>query len=127
VHGTSNYGLERIVKVVLDLGVVLFLHRYARKPIYVFGLCGLFSWAIAGTAGVAAVLFKLFGGRSFIQTPLPLIAVTMFFTGVICFLLGLLAELSIRTYYESQGKASYVIASRDNLENPARRSTDRVA
>ncbi len=125
-HGTSNYGLERVVKVLLDLGVVLFLNRYARKPIYVFGLCGLFSWAIAAMAGVAAVLFKLFGEKSFIQTPLPLIAVTMFFTGVICFLLGLLAELSIRTYYESQGKPTYVVASRDNIEGPARRASDRA-
>jgi glycosyltransferase involved in cell wall biosynthesis len=124
-HGLSNYGLERVVKVVLDLGVVLFLHRYARKPIYVFGLCGLLSWAISGTAALAAILYKVLGEKTFIQTPLPLIAVTMFFTGIICFLLGLLAELSIRTYYESQGKPTYLIASLDNLEAPARRSTDR--
>jgi len=126
VHGVSNYGLERVVKVILDLGVVLFLHRYARKPMYVFGLCGLFSWAIGGLAGFAALLYKILGEKSFIQTPLPLIAITMFFTGAICFLLGLLAELSIRTYYESQGKPTYVIASRDNIEGPARRATDRV-
>jgi glycosyltransferase involved in cell wall biosynthesis len=127
IHGVSNYGLERVVKVVLDLGVVLFLHRYARKPIYVFGLCGLFSWSIGTAAAIAAVLFKVFGEKSFIQTPLPLLAVSMFFTGIVCFLLGLLAELSIRTYYESQGKATYTIASCDNLERPLRRSTDRVA
>lgn len=126
VHGVSNYGLERVVKVALDLGVVLFLHRYARKPMYVFGLCGLFSWAMAGVATVAAVLYKVLGQKSFIQTPLPLLAVAMCFTGAICFLLGLLAELSIRTYYESQGKATYVIASRDNLDGPVRRATDRV-
>lgn len=127
VHGTSKYGLERVVKVILDLGVVLFLHRYAQKPIYVFGLCGLFSWAIGAAAGIAAVLYKLFGEKSFIQTPLPLIAVTMFFTGAICLLLGLLAELSIRIYHESQGKPTYVVAFRDNLEGPARRASDRPA
>jgi glycosyltransferase involved in cell wall biosynthesis len=127
VHGVSNYGLERVIKVVLDLGVVLFLHRYAKKPIYVFGLCGLFSWAVSGLAAIAAVMYKVLGEKSFIQTPLPLIAVTMFFTGVICFLLGLLAELSIRTYYESQGKATYLIASRDNLETPARRASDHIS
>ena len=126
VRGVSKYGLERVVKVILDLGVVLFLHRYAKKPIYVFGLCGLFSWAIAGIAGIAAVSYKLLGEKSFIQTPLPLISVTMFFTGVICLLLGLLAELSIRTYYESQGKPTYLVASRDNIEGPARRASDRI-
>lgn len=115
VHGVSKYGLERVIKVVLDLGVVLFLHRYAQKPIYIFGLCGLASWGVGGMAGLAAIAYKLFGDKSFIQTPLPLIAVTMFFTGVTCFLLGLVAELSIRIYYESQGKPTYIVASRDNL------------
>lgn len=125
VHGVSKYGLERVIKVVLDLGVVLFLHRYAQKPIYVFGLCGLFSWSISSLSALTAVLYKVLGEKSFIQTPLPLIAVTMFFTGAICFLLGLLAELSIRTYHESQDKPTYLVASRDNLEGPARRGTDR--
>ncbi len=126
VHGVSKYGLERIFKVVLDLGVVLFLHRFAQRPMYVFGLCGFLSWMISGVAGLAAVIYKFFGHRSFIETPLPLVAVTMFFTGVICFLLGLLAELSIRTYHESQGKPTYLIAARDNLAGPARRASDRV-
>ena len=125
VHGVSKYGLERVIKVVLDLGVVLFLHRYAQKPIYVFGLCGLFSWSISSLSALTAVLYKVLGEKSFIQTPLPLIAVTMFFTGAICFLLGLLAELSIRTYHESQDKPTYLVASRDNLEGPDRRATDR--
>jgi glycosyltransferase involved in cell wall biosynthesis len=124
-HGISKYGLERVVKVVLDLGVVLFLHRWAQKPIYIFGFCGLVSVAIGGAAGIAAVLYKVLGDKSFIQTPLPLIAITLCFAGAICFLLGLLAELSIRTYHESQGKPTYVVASRDNLGAPARRSTDR--
>jgi len=127
VHGVSKYGLERVVKVVLDLSVVLFLHRFAQRPMYVFGTCGLLSWLISAVAGFAAVSYKIFGHRSFIVTPLPLIAVTMFFTGVICFLLGLLAELSIRTYHESQGKPTYLIAARDNLAGPARRATDRLA
>lgn len=122
VHGASNYGLERIVKVMLDLGVVLFLHRFAQKPMYVFGLCGLLSWLFGSLAGLMAVYYKLFGDKSFIQTPLPLIAVTMLFTGAICFLLGLLAELSIRTYHESQGKPTYLIASRDNLPAPGPRA-----
>jgi hypothetical protein len=50
----------------------------------------------------------------------------MFFTGAICFLLGLLAELSIRTYHESQDKPTYLVASRDNLEGPSRRAGDRA-
>lgn len=121
IHGASKYGLERVVKVMLDLGVVLFLHRFAQKPMYIFGFCGLLSWLFGGAAALAAVYYKFFGDKSFIQTPLPLIAVTMLFTGAICFLLGLLAELSIRTYHESQGKPTYLIASRDNLPAPENR------
>jgi glycosyltransferase involved in cell wall biosynthesis len=123
-HGTSKYGMERVVKVLLDLGVVLFLHRYAQKPIYLFGLCGLASWAVSATATTMAVFYKIFGEKSFIQTPLPLIAIAMFFTGAVCFLLGLLAELSIRTYHESQGKPTYLITSRDNLPALRRRADD---
>jgi glycosyltransferase involved in cell wall biosynthesis len=121
IHGVSKYGLERVIKVILDLGVVLFLHRYSQKPIYVFGLCGFTSWAFSGFATLAAVLYKVYGDKSFIQTPLPLISATMFFTGVICFLLGLLAELSIRIYHESQDKPTYLVASRDNLAAAPRR------
>lgn len=123
VHGVSKYGLERVIKVILDLGVVLFLHRYAKKPIYVFGLCGLASWAVSGLATIMAVLYKVLGEKSFIQTPLPLVAVTMFFTGVICFLLGLVAELSIRIYHESQDKPTYIIAARDNIDQPSRHTS----
>lgn len=118
--GASKYGLERIVKVVLDLFVVLFLQRYAQKPIYVFGVCALVSFAGSGLAGLAAVFYKFFGEKSFIQTPLPLLWATLFFTGVLCLLLGLIAEMANRIYYESQGKATYVIASKHNL--PDRRA-----
>ena len=116
IHGTSKYGLERTAKVVLDLSVVMFLHRFSQKPMHVFGLCGLASFLLSFVSGSAAVYYKFFGNKTFIQTPLPLIAVTLFFTGVMCILMGLLAELSIRTYHESQGKPTYLIAAIDNDE-----------
>lgn len=121
-HGNSNYGLERVAKVMLDLGVVLFLHRFSKKPIYLFGFCGLASWAVSAIATIAALTYKLLGLKTLVQTPLPLIAITTFFTGVICFLLGLVAELSIRTYHESQDKPTYLIASMENLGEPRRRA-----
>ena len=114
-HGRSHYGANRIVKVVLDLFVVLFLQRYAQKPIYVFGLCGLLCFFVSLCAGVAAVYYKFWGGKSFIETPLPLLWATMFFTGVLCVLLGLIAEIGNRTYHESQGKRTYRIGSTVNL------------
>ncbi len=113
--GASHYGLNRVFKVMLDLFVVLFLHRYSQKPIYVFGTCGLVSFAISLLAGLAAVYYKFWGGKTFIQTPLPLLCTTMFFTGVLCLLLGLIAEIGNRTYHESQGKRTYRVASTVNL------------
>jgi glycosyltransferase involved in cell wall biosynthesis len=113
--GTSNYGLSRLVKVVLDLFVVMFLHRFAQKPIYVFGSCGLVCMAVSAGAAIAMVYYKFWGGKTFIETPLPLLWATMFFTGVLCLLMGLVAEVCMRTYHESQGKRTYRIASTVNF------------
>jgi glycosyltransferase involved in cell wall biosynthesis len=116
IHGKSKYGLERTFKVILDLIVVKFLAQYAQKPIYVFGAVGLFSLFIALIAALSALYFKLFGNKSFIETPLPLIFVMAGITGIMCILMGLLAEIIMRTYYESQGKAVYLIDECRNLE-----------
>ncbi len=116
LHGTSKYGLERTVKVLLDLIVVKFLTQYAQKPIYVFGCVGLVNILIAVVAAGASLYYKFFGNKSFISTPQPLLFVLTSITGVMCLLMGLLAEIVIRTYYESQNKPVYLIAERRNLE-----------
>jgi glycosyltransferase involved in cell wall biosynthesis len=111
LHGSSNYGLERIVKVILDIAVVTFLDRYATRPIHLFGIFGLFTIFLGLIAGAGAVYYKVFEGIHFIRTPLPLLAVFCFVTGLMSILLGLLAELVMRTYFESQGKRVYVVRS----------------
>ena len=116
IHGKSKYGLERTFKVILDLIVVKFLAQYAQKPIYVFGTFGLFSLFVAFIAALAALYYKIFGDKSFIETPLPLIFVMAGITGIMCILMGLLAEIIMRTYYESQGKSVYLIDECRNLE-----------
>src|SRR5690348_6343190 len=108
VHGHSKYGLERIIKVVLDLIVVKFLANYANKPIYVFGGFGLLSVAVSLLSGIAALYLKFVEHVSFISTPLPLLVVLAFITGVMSILMGLIAEIIMRTYYESQGKQVYL-------------------
>jgi glycosyltransferase involved in cell wall biosynthesis len=115
VHGQSKYGLERVIKVILDLIVVKFLASYANKPIYVFGGFGLFSIAISFLSGVAALYLKFFENTSFISTPLPLLVVLAFITGVMSILMGLIAEIIMRTYYESQGKKVYLVKDTVNL------------
>lgn len=107
IHGKSKYGLERTLKVVLDMVVVKFLASYATKPIYVFGGFGLVSLLASFVAFALMLYFKFSGYADFIQTPLPLVVVMLFLVGCLSILLGLVAELSIRTYYESQGKRTY--------------------
>jgi glycosyltransferase involved in cell wall biosynthesis len=115
LHGNSNYGFERVLKVLFDLTVVVFLQRYAQKPMYLFGYCGVLSLlASIATAG-GAVYYKFWGGKTLIETPLPLASGFLFLTSVLCVLLGLLAELSIRIYHESQDKPTYLISSADNI------------
>src|SRR5579884_387808 len=110
LHGQSKYGLERVLKVVLDLLVVKFLFRYANKPMYVFGGFGVLSLLVGGVAGVWALALKLFAGTALIQTPLPLLAVFLCVIGIMSLLMGLLAEMLNRTYHESQGKPVYRIS-----------------
>jgi len=121
-YGHSKYGLERVFKVILDLIVVRFFQRYAQKPMYVFGGFGLISFMISGVSALWAVGLKVFGGLSFITTPLPLLFVMSFITGAMCILMGLLAEINIRTYYESQNKTTYMIDSTRNIKSQESKS-----
>jgi glycosyltransferase involved in cell wall biosynthesis len=117
--GNSKYGLERVVKVLLDLLVVKFLDRAAAKPMYVFGGCGIFSLAISLFTFLWMLGLKINRGTSFIETPLPLIVVVTFMIAMMCILLGLLAEMITRTFYESQGKAIYNVRSTRNFHDIA--------
>lgn len=108
--GVSKYGLGRTIKVVLDLIVVKFLASFTTKPIYVFGGFGFASMLASFLPALLAIWFKLTHQKDLVQTPLPLLAAMLFLVGVLSVLMGLLAELNVRTYYESQGKRPYLIA-----------------
>ena len=110
--GKSKYGISRTVKVVFDLMTIKFMASYQTKPIYVFGTFGLIALALSIFAGVWAFFLKFFEGVSFILTPLPVIAVVMLAISMQFFLMGLLAEMLVRTYHESQDKAIYTVRER---------------
>jgi glycosyltransferase involved in cell wall biosynthesis len=114
--GSSKYGLERVLKVLADLIVVKFLDRFQQKPMYIFGAVGLGSFAISFASGAFALFRKLIEGESFIQNPLLLLSVLTGMTGLMCILMGLLAEMIMRTFYESQGKNVYLVRETRNLE-----------
>jgi glycosyltransferase involved in cell wall biosynthesis len=108
--GSSKYGLGRTGKVLLDLMVVKFLASFATRPSYLFGGIGLASLALGLASIVWALAYKIAGAKDLVETPLPLLAVAFGIAGTLCLLMGLLAELVVRTYYESQGKRTYVVA-----------------
>jgi glycosyltransferase involved in cell wall biosynthesis len=113
--GHSKYGLERVLKVVMDLLTVRFMDRYMLKPMYLFGFWGFLF--LCGSVGFTAwALYMRTRGYYFTATPLPMMAVFSFMTGVICFLMGLLAEMVTRTFHESQNKAIYMVRDTRNLD-----------
>lgn len=107
--GKSKYGISRTIKVVFDLITIKFMASYQTKPLYVFGSFGLLAFLLSMVSGVWAIILKIFYDTSFILTPLPLITIVMLAISVQFFLMGLLAELSVRTYHESQDKAIYAV------------------
>src|SRR5438132_1474303 len=115
--GKSKYGLSRTLKVVFDLMTIKFLASYQTKPIYIFGTFGMIAMALSLIAGLWATILKFWKGVSFILTPLPVITIVMLAIGVQFLMMGLLAEMLVRTYHESQAKAIYAVRERIGFEN----------
>lgn len=108
--GKAKYGLERTAKVILDLFTVKFLISFAKKPIYLFGGTGLLLIALSFVDIAVLIIRRLIPPyEHMIRSPLLLMGVTLFILGFQSILLGLIAELMVRTYYESQSKATYSI------------------
>jgi len=116
IHGVSKYGINRTIKVILDLMVVKFLDKFAQKPMYLFGGFGLASILFSLLLFVWMVYLKYFADTSFITTPLP-IAVTLFFLmGFMSIFMGLISEILMRTYHESQNKPTYLVDKTRNCD-----------
>jgi glycosyltransferase involved in cell wall biosynthesis len=114
--GESKYGLERVLKVLADLITVKFLDRFQQKPMYLFGAVGLASFGVSFIAGIYALWRKFIEHEAFIKNPLLLLCVFTAMTGIMCILMGLLAEMIMRTFYESQGKNVYMVKATRNME-----------
>lgn len=114
--GHSKYGLERVLKVLADLITVKFLDRFQQKPMYLFGAVGLASLGVSLASGIYALWRKFIEHEAFIKNPLLLLSVLTAMTGIMCVLMGLLAEMIMRTFYESQGKSVYLVKATRNIE-----------
>jgi len=118
--GQSKYGLSRTVKVVFDLITIKFMASYQTKPLYLFGWAGLLTFGVSLLSALLACLMKFASWphhADFIQTPLPVVALVMLVLGIQLFLMGLLAEMLVRTYHESQSKRIYAVRERVGFED----------
>jgi glycosyltransferase involved in cell wall biosynthesis len=108
-YGRSKYGIGRTIKVLLDLMTLKFLSTYSTKPIYLFGGMAAVCWLFGFLSTAMAIYMRLFEDVRMNRNPMLLISVFLFLAGLLFITQGLLAELVTRTYFESQGKSTYVI------------------
>jgi glycosyltransferase involved in cell wall biosynthesis len=108
--GSSKYGLGRTWRVILDLLTLKFLLDFGTKPLHLFGSVGLLSCAAGVAAGATTLVQKYFDPEAFVhRNPLILLAIFLFLLGVQSVMLGLLAEIGIRTYHEARGAPAHVV------------------
>ena len=119
-HGRSKYGLLRTFKVPLDLMTVKFLVTYSTKPMYLFGGLGLVSILFGWLLSALALYQKFLQDVKVHRNPLLLLSVFLCIVGIQFILFGLVAELIIRTYHESQGKPTYILGRTIRKEQESR-------
>ncbi|MDX2213440.1 MAG: glycosyltransferase family 2 protein [Oculatellaceae cyanobacterium bins.114] len=105
--GQSKYGLGRTFRVLMDLLTIFFIKKFLTRPMHVFGLFGLLAIAAGVGLGLYLTFVKIVMGQAIGDRPLLILTVLLLTTGVQLFSFGLLAELSMRTYHESQGRPIY--------------------
>lgn len=113
--GVAKYGLERTVKVILDLFTVKFLLSYSATPIYLFGGTGIGLISISAFLLLFLFIRRIFLGVSVLLSPLFQMSAMFFILGFQSVLMGLIAELQVRTYHESQQKPTYTIKEKLNI------------
>jgi glycosyltransferase involved in cell wall biosynthesis len=113
--GQTKYGISRTIRVVLDLLTVKFLTKYSTRPMHFFGGVGFISISLGVIAFFIALYLKFYEATSLIQTPLPLIGVFFSIVGVQLILMGLLAEMIMRNYFELGDRKTYKIKEKINF------------
>ena len=114
--GESKYGLSRTMKVIFDLITIKFLSSYLTKPLYLFGTAGLLCLIVSFFSFVFALYYRFVRDVHLNRMPLATLAMIMFAMGIQFIFMGLLAEMIVRTYHESQDKPTYLVRERINIE-----------
>jgi len=115
--GQSKYGLSRTIKVLFDLITIKFLSSYLTKPLYLFGSAGLICLMVSLFSFAFALYYRIVEGVHLNRMPLATLSMIMFAMGVQFIFMGLLAEMVVRTYHESQDKPTYLVRETMNLND----------
>jgi len=115
--GESKYGLSRTIKVFFDLITIKFLSSYLTKPLYLFGSAGLVCLVISLFSFAFALYYRIVEGVHLNRMPLATLSMIMFAMGIQFIFMGLLAEMIVRTYHESQDKPTYLVRERINIDD----------
>ena len=107
--GESKYGINRTFKVVADLILMLFFKKHLQKPIHLFGKWGIFFLGGGILINLYLFIIKVFGGEEIGDRPLIILGLMLFFSGIQLITVGIVLELQMRTYYESQNKRPFKI------------------
>ncbi len=107
--GVSKYGLERVFKVVADMMLLLFIRKYFQRPIHLFGIFGFFLIIVGVLINIYLLIVKFGLGEDIGTRPLLIFGLMFILGGIQLFTIGIVMELLIRTYYESQQKRPYRI------------------
>jgi len=108
IHGDSKYGLSRTFKVMADLILMLFFQKYFQRPIHIFGTLGLFSFAAGVVINIYLLIDKILGADIW-GRPLLLLGFIFLMAGIQLVTTGIVAEIIVRTYFESQDKKTYKV------------------
>lgn len=108
IHGVSKYGIGRTFKVMSDLILMVFFQKYFRRPIHLFGPIGIISFTVGAAINIYLLVLKIMG-KDIWGRPILILGITLLLTGIQFLTFGIIAELMMRTYYESQKKKTYEV------------------
>ena len=107
-HGKSKYGINRTFKVMSDLVLMVFMRRYMQKPMHLFGTMGFISLGLGLLINLYLLVWKILG-HDIWNRPLLILGLILVLGGIQLITIGILAEINVRTYYESQNKKTYMV------------------
>ncbi|MEQ9230465.1 MAG: glycosyltransferase, partial [Cyclobacteriaceae bacterium] len=106
IHGKSKYGLGRTFKVMSDLLLMVFFKKYMQRPMHLFGVAGIITFMVGGAISTYLLILKILG-EDIWGRPILILGITLLLGGIQLITIGIVAELIVRTYYESQNKKTY--------------------